>query len=117
MSWWFWLVLSVALYLTTGFLVAGIEAYREGIEDSRTANPKDCTYSDDGLSQLFCWPIFIVAVWIPDMFNFIYKRGRSRATRRLARQGRRAQDKAFKELCKQNGWNYRKVKAAQVRDS
>lgn len=120
MSWWQWLLVSIGLYFAAGVLVAGIDAYAEGVVDSRESNPDACHFSDEPGSLIVFWFLYVALEWIPKMrkvFKVIYMRGKTRANRKLMKQGRKAQDKAFKELCKQNGWDYKKVKSAQVYDS
>jgi hypothetical protein len=113
---WQWLLISIGLYIAAGMITAGVDAYYEGVIDRKDEHPDQTKYSDDAGPIVFLWPLFIAVNWIPQMFNTIYTRSKSRLNRKLAKQGRKAQDQAFKELCKQNGWDYKQVKAAQGSD-
>lgn len=113
MSWWQWLLVSIGLYITVGMVVTGLDAYFEGVTDSRALNPDVVAYSNEPAPLIALWPLMFIFEWIPNMYRFIYKRGKTRAIRKVERHGRKAQKDAFKELCKQNGWNYRQMRAAQ----
>lgn len=113
MSWWQWLLASLGMYFGAGLICAVIAAYEEGVKHSNHDEEMVDRLALDleGVMVVWVlWPIQFLLEWIPLGFEWIYKRGKSRHARKMARQGRRAQEKAFKQLCKENGWNYKKVK-------
>lgn len=114
MSWWQWVLTCIGMYVGTGLVVAALDAYREGVIDSRRDNPDAFAYDADYIAlNIFAWPILVLLDWTPAMYKKFYARGKSRANRKLIRQGKKAQDKAFKDLCKQNGWDYKKMRPLQ----
>lgn len=101
------------MYFGAGLICAVIAAYEEGVKHSNHDEEMVDRLALDleGVMVVWVlWPIQFLLEWIPLGFEWIYKRGKSRHARKMARQGRRAQEKAFKQLCKENGWNYKKVK-------
>jgi hypothetical protein len=117
MSWWQWILVSIGLYLAAGVIAALIMAYVNGVDHSKKEHPE--VFSLDMFEvngAVFLWPILlgvVIALGASFVFKFTYNRGKTRKTRKLERQGRKHQDDKFKELCKQEGWDYRKIKAAQ----
>lgn len=112
MSWWEWLLVSFGLYVATGLITGGMWSYAMGVKDAdRDDGARLFDYVELGIA-IVLWPLYIVIEWGPEVYEMIYRFGRGRKFRQLKRQGKRAQTKAFKELCKQNGWNYRKMRGA-----
>lgn len=112
LSWWEWTLVLIGGYFVIGFFAAGIEAFRAGSHDAKQDGAEQSSYDDSYLAlEIGLWPIMVISDWMPMLYGRIYKFAKNRDQRRVARLGKKNQQRALKDLCKKNGWDYKRVKA------